>query len=83
MEYAGALYHNAYVILPNHYHLALETPEANLVAGIAGCRTHTRGVIMVVISSGGMCLAGDTSHWWWMAGMSNIFDVCWNIFILP
>ena len=43
MEYAGALYHNAYVILPNHYHLALETPEANLVAGMRWLQnTYTR-----------------------------------------
>ena len=25
---------DAYVIMSNHYHLALETPEANLVAGM-------------------------------------------------
>jgi REP element-mobilizing transposase RayT len=25
---------HAYVLLPNHYHLLVETPEANLVAGM-------------------------------------------------
>jgi REP element-mobilizing transposase RayT len=26
---------NAYCLMPNHYHLALETPEPNLAAGMA------------------------------------------------
>ena len=30
-EYAGAVYH---VLMSNHYHLLIETPEANLVSGM-------------------------------------------------
>jgi len=26
---------HAYVLMPNHYHLVIETPEPNLVAGMA------------------------------------------------
>ncbi len=38
----GCVVH-AYVILPNHYHLALETPEANLVGGMRWLQnTYTR-----------------------------------------
>jgi len=30
---------HAYVLMPNHYHLLLETPEANLVAGMRSTST--------------------------------------------
>lgn len=30
---------HAWVLVGNHYHLFIETPEPNLVAGRVGCRT--------------------------------------------
>jgi REP element-mobilizing transposase RayT len=33
---------HAYCLMPNHYHLVLETPEANLVAGMAWLQSTTR-----------------------------------------
>ena len=33
---------HAYCLMPNHYHLVLETPEPNLVAGMAWLRRETR-----------------------------------------
>jgi REP element-mobilizing transposase RayT len=32
---------HAYCLMPNHYHLVLETPEPNLVAGMAWLRRET------------------------------------------
>src|SRR5437899_12395233 len=32
---------HAYCLMPNHYHVALETPEPNLVAGMPGCKAPT------------------------------------------
>jgi REP element-mobilizing transposase RayT len=32
---------HAYCLMPNHYHLVLETPEPNLVAGMARLRRET------------------------------------------
>ena len=48
VEYAGAYYHvgwmvHAWVIMANHYHVFIDTPEANLVEGMNGRRTHIRG----------------------------------------
>ena len=62
-------------MMNNHYHLLLETPEANLVAGMKWLQgTYTRNVVAVPAHHGaaalderavgdGRRIASDAGHW--------------------
>ena len=52
-----------WVLLSNHYHLLVETPEDNLACN--GCRTLSPGVSIPGIGYGAGCLATATRRCWW------------------
>ena len=54
---------HAHVLMKNHYHMLLETPEANLVAGMySGSRGHTQHDLMSGMGNAAICSNGDTRH---------------------
>ena len=63
---------HAWCLMANHFHLVVETPRANLVAGMKWfLGTYTarfnRGT-----SCSGTCSARATRPWWWMARSTGI-----------
>jgi Transposase IS200 like len=63
-ERAGFRVHS-YVLMTNHYHLLLETPEANLSRGIGGLQNAFTRRINTRFGSGGMCSESATNRFWW------------------
>jgi REP element-mobilizing transposase RayT len=56
---------HAYCLMPNHFHLAVETPTGNLVAGMKWFLALTQRGSTGGTSSSATCSAADTRLWWW------------------
>ena len=56
---------HAYVLMGNHYHLLVETPEGNLVAGMKWLQTPS--ATMGGTNNLGTSSRGDTRRWSWTA----------------
>lgn len=54
----------AWVLMSNHYHWVLQTPEANLVAGMKCFRTPIRDASTPGTESGATFSAGVTKRFW-------------------
>jgi REP element-mobilizing transposase RayT len=54
---------HAYCLMRNHFHLVVQTPEANLVAGMAWLLS-AYTIRFNGTSSSGTCSAGATRHCW-------------------
>ena len=64
---------HAWCLMGNHFHLVLQTPRANLVAGmIGGFWGPTRRGLTGGISCSAICSADATSHWLWMEAAPGI-----------
>jgi len=55
---------HAYCLMPNHYHLVVETPEPNLVAGMAWLQSTYTIRLNHRTSSSTTCLAAGTNRNW-------------------
>jgi len=63
----------AFCLMRNHYHLVLETPNANLVAGMAWLHSsYSIRLNLTGTSSSGMFSAGATRRSWWRAAATAI-----------
>jgi len=58
--------------MPNHFHLVIETPQANLVAGMKWLLGTYTGRFTGGINSWATCSAGGINHWWWRAAAPGI-----------
>src|SRR5437867_3982195 len=65
---------HAYCLMPNHFNLVVETPQANLVVGmkwLLGTYGSIGGTNFLAI-----CSAVVTSRWWWMETGRGICGRC-------
>ena len=53
---------HAYVLMPNHFHVVVETPQPNLVAGMKWLLGTYTSASTGVTSSSATCSLGDTSR---------------------
>ncbi|MDA1274657.1 MAG: transposase [Verrucomicrobia bacterium] len=63
---------HAYCLMSNHYHLVLETPDANLVAGMAWLQSSYTIRLNHGTSSLAMYSAADIRHNWWREAATDI-----------
>ena len=54
---------HAFVLLANHYHLLVETTEANLVAGMKWFQGPTRNATIHAMNGSGTCSRGGIKRW--------------------
>ena len=63
---------HAYCLMPNHFHLVVETPHANLVTGMKWfLGTYTAGSTAGT-NSAAICSAAVTKRSWWTAAATAI-----------
>ena len=65
---------HAFCLMGNHYHLLLETPEANLVAGMKWMQGTYTQRFNSRHKLWGHLLQGRSRHCWWMEPEGNIFQ---------
>ena len=58
---------HAYCLMGNHFHLVVETPQANLVAGMKWLLGTYTGRSIADTNFSDICSAGATRRSWWMA----------------
>jgi len=64
---------HAWCLMLNHFHLVVETPKANLVAGMKWfLGTYTARFNRRHKLFGHLCSAGATRPWWWTARAMGI-----------
>jgi REP element-mobilizing transposase RayT len=64
---------HAYVLMSNHYHLLLETPEANLLAGMNWLQGAYPQRYNAATNCAVICSRAVTRRWWWMEQKSVTF----------
>ena len=64
---------HAYCLMPNHYHLLIETPEPNLSRGCSSSMACSHSDSIVTTSGWGMFCRVDTRRSLWSAR-----HTCWN-----
>ena len=67
---------HAYCLMRNHFHLVIETPQANLAAGMKRFLGTFTSRFTGGTSSSGTCSAGVTNHWSWTAAGMGICGRC-------
>ena len=63
---------HAYCLMRNHFHLVLETPEPNLVAGMRWLLSAYTIRLNHRHNSSATCSAGGTKRCWWRAAAAGI-----------